>query len=454
MTNALTDTAKTAWATHSSSGSLGTPALRSTGKADSTEIWERVREQACRALVSDPDIVFYHAFLASNSIYKKATPLSAQMDTLALAAEGSTFKTVAVAVPVSTVVASESQSAETLQRTVDALIQRASTAAPASKLGKRQAVRGDEALAEYRAGIDPFLLAYKELRTKTVLLSNLRPFSFEGYRKHALATPLSRADAALSVEHNADTSSSFVAQNASAAAALTTLSRLPFLDYRVKYDQAFSPESLSLSFSGTTGTFTKGSPTYAFVRVGDLLQSTAGTAIVTAVGATTITVDTSVTINGAFSVVPAHLSSLKTLLSALGSFLTTTDDVTSTLREQLARLDDAASVNSVIQRLAEIQASVSGLSPTMAAILARRGLVPPSVIALQASLLAYAPAIPKKTRESALAIVDVLERNGFSHAASRVLSGDTTVLLGLAESAAPGAGLGAEKGAVENVGNE
>jgi hypothetical protein len=454
MANALTSTAKSAWATHSSSGSLGTPALRSTGKADSTEIWKRVQEQACRALVSDPDIVFYHAFLASNSIYKKTTPLSEKIDALALAAEGSAFKTVAVAVPASTVVPASSQTTETLQRTVDSLIQRAAAVAPASKLGKRQAVRGDEALAEYRAGLDPFLLAYKEVRTKTVLLSNLHPFSFEGYRKYALATPLSRADAALSTEYSTDASSSFVAQNASAAAALTTLSRLPFLDYRVKYDQAFSPESLSLSFSGTTGTFAKGSPGLAFVRVGDLLQSTGGTAVVTGVSATTITIDTAVVVNGAFSLVPAHLSSLKTLMSSLRSFLSATDDVTTVLREQLARLNDAAATNSVIEKLAQIQAAISGLSPTMSAILTRRGIAAPSGTALQTSLLAYAPAIPKRTRESALAIVDVLERNGFSHAATRILAGDTTVLLGSAESAAPGFGLGAEKGALQNAGNE
>lgn len=439
MASALTDTAKSAWAAHASSGGLGTPASSVTGKPDSTDVWQRVREQASRALVSDPDTVFYLLFLASNRAYKTAAPLSAQLDALALAAEGAAFTSVEVTVPSPDVGFGESVSADTIQTTVAALTQRAASAATASKLGKRKAVRGDEARKEYVDGLDPFLLAYRDLRAKLVWLSNSYPFSFEGYRNLALKTPISRATAALAATHDPATSSSFVAQNAAAAAALTALSGVPQLDYRLKYDQAFSPETAELVFAGATGTFTKSSPSALFIRVGDELRTASGVASVVSVDTSSITLSSSAQVTGAFSITPASLPALKTLVSNVTDFLTLTPDVTSSLREGLLRLGTAADVNKVILQLAQLQGSIGGLSSTMTAVLTRRGVEPPERTSLQAALLAYAPSLPKKTRDSALAIVDALENNGFSYAASCVLSANTSVLLG--EAGYPGSSI-------------
>lgn len=453
MANALSSTAKSAWAEHSSSGSLGSPTLRVTGKADNTAAWKRVQEQACRAIVSDPDIVFYLAFLASNRAYKAASALPAQLDALVLSAEGSSFATAPVSVPDSSVVMG-SMSPDAIQRASDALVQRALTASAGSKLGKRQAVRGAEALAEYRAGLDIFLIAYKELIRSVVLLSNLYPFSFSGYRARALEVPLARAEAAMVASYSPEAASSFVAQNAAAAAALTMVGREPSLEYRISYDQVFDPPSAEAQVSGTTVTFTKGTPDLVFARVGDVLTAKTGTTAVTAVGATILTLESPLAVSGAFRVVPRALADLVSFTDTLRLFISNTVDVTPTLREELCRLDTAASVNSVILRLAQIQASLSGISPTVSGVLSRRGIDPPTAIPLQNTLLAYAPSLPKKTREAALAIVDLLEQNGFAYAASCVLSGDPTVLLASADTNYPGAHLGTERGAITNAGDE
>jgi len=442
MANALSGTARSAWAEHSSSGSAGNAALRSTGNVDSAEVWKRVQEQACRSLVSDPDIVFYLAFLASNRAYKTASPLSAQIDALVLAAEGSAFKTPPVEMPAAGFVVG-STSSDSLRRMSDVLVQRAVTASVGSKLGKRQAIRGDEALAEYRAGLDKFLLSYKELQKSVVLLSNLYPFSFEGYRTKAVAAPLARAEAALSTSYTAETASSFVAQNAAAAAALTMVGREPALSYRLRYDQVFTPPTVAAEVAGTSVVFTKGTPDLVFARIGDVISSGSGTAVVTAVGPASLTLNTALTTSGAFRLVPGPLTGLETMIAGLKSFILESPEVTQILREELARLDTAASVNTVIALLAQIQAVVSGVSSTVEGVLIRRGIETPTATPLQTTLLAYSPSLPKKTRDAGIAIVDVLEQNGFSYAASCVLSGDPTILLSSAEASYPGANLGA-----------
>lgn len=452
MANGLTVETRAAWAAHTSSSSVGTPASRATGKVDAEDLWERLREQACRALTSNPDVVFYVAFLASNRAYKAAAALSDQLDTLILAAEGATFPTVAVRVPAGSAPAGVPTSPESLQVTVGSLVQRATAAAPATKLGRRQALRGEEARATFLGAISPFLLEYEALLARIRTLAALASFSFTEYRKYALATPISRAEAALSTEYAAENASAFTTQNAAAAAALTAIGREPTLAYRVRYDQQFSPTEVALSVESTQVLFSKGSPSYAFIRVGDQLKSTNSVATVVAVTDTGLSLDVPVVLSGAYTIVPGPLSAFITLVEALDTFLQDAPAISVDLREQLTRIATASDANATIHQLARVQALVCGLSPTTEEVLQRRGLeIPSTSSSLQGTLLAYAPSLPKATRDSTLAIVDTLERNSFAYAASNVLSGNLSVLLGTLQGNAPGAYVGMQPGEIGDV---
>lgn len=188
---------KQSWAAAAVSGVRGTPKEATTGVVSTEAKWERVRRQIARTYITDPDCVFYQAYLVSNRLYGVARELSKSLDSLAQYAEGSAYKSsTAPTLPQLPGHVVGATSTEALAEYQSVLAGRAKAAASSTKIGRRLAEKGDEARSLYLQELNRFLPVYFDFQVSLSRLADCNP-DFEPLRKLAAADVLPSADRAV-----------------------------------------------------------------------------------------------------------------------------------------------------------------------------------------------------------------------------------------------------------------
>ena len=425
----FTSTRKSAWASVSSSGALGTPRNPTTNTPSIDAKWVRVRGQISRAYIADPDCFFYQAYLGSNRQYGLSLELKDAITELVAYAEGAIYPSIGTAViPTPPAYLLGNTSPESISETADVLAQRAKAAAATSKIGRRLAERGDEAKALYLSRIDSFVQKYFTLQTSLSLIADAQP-NFGPLRQFAIGDVQTASDAAVSASYSSANAAEFAVQNAAAAAALRASNRVPSIRTRLSYTQAFFPTNVVTLVSGTTITFTAQSPAYCYLRMGDVFSWAGGETTITAVTDTTATLATNVGTPPGYSITPGAYAGFTTLQSACAAFLSAQDTANKDLRTRLSDLSTAQNTKATISLLAAIQNAITGLSTEVSDILERLGITePPGVSPISAALYAYAPSVTSGTKEATKSCLATLQREGFQLASQRFLSSDLTFL--------------------------
>ena len=432
--SSFASTTKTAWATVSATGAVGTVRNPQTGMPATDAKWSRVRTQVARTFIADPDCFYYQAYLASNRQYGAALALKSTITQMIQYAEGALYPSrAAPTLQTPPTYLSGATSLEGIKETATILAQRAQAAAASSKVGQRLMERGDEARARYLEMVPDFIQKYFAVQTALSLLSDADP-DFEPLRRLALVDVQTSADAASSAVYSAKTAAAFAVQNAAASAALRTVNRIPSIHTRFSYKQVFFPADVVATVAGTTITFTQQSPAYCYLRIGDVFSWAGGETTITAVDTTTATLAADVGTPSSYSVTPGARASLLVLQDACAAFLNGQSVADKSFRLQISDLSSAQRIREAISTLAGVQNALTGMSTEVSATLERLGLPDPVVVSpVSSALYIYAPVVASSTKASAKACLSSLESEGFQLAAQRYLSANLTFLSESAE---------------------
>ena len=419
------------------------------GRTDLEARWVEVRQKVARAIVSDPDIVFYFVYLASNRARKMAIELAGHIATLMQAVEGQRLPQKDVPSNATETLASLVSAASDvlqLQNTLPSQelldqIQKEGLAfskkylVPNYKQGRSIQRKGADAgrvLQKERTAIYqswPLLFVY------VTSLLNTSPAQATLIRREALALAMESLQTTVNLEFPTDRASDYALQLLAGISSTTAMGReLDFFE-RVSVDQQ---SQLSVEESEVSGGFvTKitlydraGSivdPKLLGVRKGDVVRWLAYTAEITFV-------------NGHISMknsqIPTGQVKVLDILSGPGK---TYRDVKGQVKEAIFRLPNTSKVQELLQghngtpagvialgkALGQAAYDLNGPSAELAKSLSRLGIEAvenhPTVAE---ALFAYDPIFLPATKSAALDTLDLLEEEGFDRAVELIMQGD------------------------------
>jgi len=428
---------------------VSTPATafsRSAGGTSSTDAdWEVQQGKVARALVADPDLVAYFAYLVSNRACALAQKVAAELSEIAVAVEGWKYAQVSVEQPtrlqrvLSTMDTRSTISSEDVARLAaetDAYIKK-QLAPQISKSGRAQ-VKGDEASSAYTTKRATLKTDWRLLRRALAATTASRHFTLAKVRNVALAVPLASLKTTTDLLDTASLTD-FTVQLAAASAACSALGRDVDLRTRVRIGDDDFPGGVTASATVEDGvvtavTFSK-SALELGVKSGDTVTCGAGTATVSTVADTVVTfADSTISaLDGVLEVASTAYLGWETLVAGLGavdSSLPAQDAVVAALQ---AREGDrsAARIRALMEYVVKLAVILDAPSADATAALSRVGgdLYETTSTSVADQLRAFAPLFGSKTKQAGDKLLRDLEARGFDYAVELLYAGQVDELL-------------------------
>lgn len=419
-------------------------AFSRTGGARSTESdWESQQRRIARALVSDPDLVIYFAWLASNRACALAQSVAKQLCELAVLVEGWKYPAVAVAEPVrlkralSTLAARDTVTEADVARLAaetDAYI-RGELVPKVARNGRVQP-RGEEALSSYTGLRSKVELGWRKLRRALADATSSRVFTREVVRGVALRTPLAALGATADLLDPARLTD-FTVQLAAASAAVAACGRNVDLRLRLRVGEDDFPGGVVatavVADNAVVRVELSVSPLDLGVRSGDTVRWNGGQTIVVGVDAEGIDLA-----DGAITASGRVLDVLSTAYLAWERALDDTNDLyiampgeTEVVAELRAREDrSAARIVALVEYLVKLAAQLDGVTDAAEAAAGRVGAdvyVADSTVA--GVLRDFDPLFSNRTKQAGERILKDLEGAGFDYAVDLLYRGQIDQLL-------------------------
>lgn len=426
--SSFSDDTKQSWASSAVAGTPGVQKERATGVASLTSRWDVVRRQIAKTFIADPDCVFYQLYLGSNRAFGLATELSRLIDGMLPYVEGAMFESKpAATLPTVPAHVQGGASIESVAEYQTALAKRANAAAATTRVGTRLAERGVEAQGKYRQLLAEFLPKYFDLQSSISLLSDCAP-DFEPLRKLAVENAVEKATAASNAPYGAGQAAKFTLQTAAAASLLLVTNRVPSISLRASYRQKCAPDGVEFSLSGSTITWSTGSPALCYIKAGDVVSWAGGTTTISAVAPTTVTLATAISAES-YDIIPSQYELLRTFQEAGAEFLKNAPDVDNALKGVLTDFSSVTTIKTILRTLGQIQSDLSGISAAAQAVLVRTGTTGAVVrTPLTTTLKAYNPVVSSQTKESCKKCKTLLDDESFGFSSTRFLQGDLVFL--------------------------
>jgi len=437
-TNYEEDDRQTAIQTMSSGRDVNVRGSR--GTIDTQARWELLQGAFARALLSDPDSIFYLSYLGSNRSRALVLQLHGLLGTAILAAEGLRYvggtESSVSAGAVQAAVANISASIGRYAAPDSAAIRRLVAASdrytrdsllPNIRQGSRLQTKGEEAASAYRSSIEELLASWDAMLRGLTRLRLSSFFTVQRAQAVALRDPVQNLDAALSIGWDPADLSNFTLVLLAGVSSVEALSREvdPFI--RMSTGLKPFPAGITSSIDGFSASFSvAGSvldPRRLSIVEGDAVHSTFGVGTVTSVSSTAVTADVKLSPTmTVLSQAGVQYASMRKSLTPLWRALPSLDSLT----QSLQRLDQtsAAALKERLQFLGNLMASLGELSSDVTSALYRVGVVAdaPS-LTIEAALLSYSPEVSLTTETSILGALDRMRDEGFSRAESLAIEG-------------------------------
>lgn len=406
------------------------------GSTSSDAAWQDQKGKIARALVADPDLVTYFAYLVSNRACAAAVIAAADLSALVTTIEGWKLPAVAVEEPtklknaLSTIQGRSTLSAADVARvTAEANAYVQKTLVPQVTKNGRAQVRGSEADALYATQRATLTKDWKLLLAALKAFTDDRQFNQASLRNTALATPMAALSATADLL-DASRLTDFALQLAAASASVSAMGRSVELRRRLQVGENEFPGGVSVTQSTLTLTFSV-SPKVLGIRSGDVVRRGGAETTVTAVTDTAITVATTLP-DGTLQVLSAPYAawelSVVAVSAAYGALPT---DVVAGMRSREGDRS-AARVRDLMQYLADLAARLDALSSDASSALERVGgtpLVLDGTTSVSAQLRAFAPTFSSTTRGTGDAILSALESAGFDYVVEQLYAGQVDDVL-------------------------
>jgi hypothetical protein len=411
------------------------------------EEWTKLRGKMARALVADPDLVMYFAYLVSNRACALAQKAAAQLSSMAVSVEGWKYELLVPKSPtklqkaVSLVVSRNSYSTADVTRLsaeVDSYV--SSELIPKITKSGRLQVRGAEAYTEYRKKRDELIGTWKKLQQALSDVSSTRYFTEAPLRNVALSVPLSALNATASLLDPTNLTA-YTVQLVAAGAAVASMGRRVDLKTRVRTGVDEFPGGVAATGVSSAGVVVEvlmtPSPLLLCIRVGDsVISADQQTATVQAVSETGFTLanSTITTITAGLSVVSTAYVQWEALADAMippyVAMPTSTAMLAEVRRQESA---SAARIRGLMEFLCRNAVILDVASADALSALTRvEGdlyVYPETPVA--ALLRGFAPAFTEKTKQAGNRLLSELESGGFDYAVELLYRGEVDLLMQL-----------------------
>jgi hypothetical protein len=427
----------------------------SKGTKNPSEVWKVSRARVARAIVADPDVLFYWAFLGSNKARARCLLVVSALEKMILASEGITLShtselavsaSVQAATGLHQIAEKRGDISEATRIVLSEVEAEAKAMLPGIKQGTRLQEKGAEAQRKYSEARDELVALWEGLY---LLLYPIQPS--QGFLTHvrflraeAVRIPAKNLQTLTENTPSSDSMSSYVLQMLAGAASVAAMGREVDPFYRVHLDDGIAafPADVAVHSPKIVGGFvtefsTTPSLTQLGVQVGDRVSWGGATATVAAVGATAVLTSSSLRapIPRALSVRSQPSLDYITMSAALLSGLESLPSEISTLLETLTKLE--SNPKKAAEYLGQLLAVFSTLTSDVSASLLRRDIEPPTTaFPLCATLLAFSPAFRAETRATGKAAIMELRKQGFDRAAELLVGSKIDEFLEIEDSAA------------------
>jgi hypothetical protein len=407
--------------------------------------WEKLRGKLARALVSDPDLVTYFAYLASNRACALAQKAAAQLCSMAVSVEGWKYAQVEAKPPtqlqktLATVTTRDTFSAADASRlSTEVNTYIAAELIPKITKGGRLQTRGTEAYSDYRKTRDELIVTWKKLRQALAASSGTRFFTEAPLRNVALSVPLAALDATASLLDQAKLTD-FTVQLAAAGAAVAAMGRRVGLKTRLCTGPTEFPGEVTVNATIESGTVAEitmvPAPALLGIKPGDSVVSTDGkTATVSAVGDAGITLSASTitSISEGVSVFSAAYLQWETFALALDAPYAEMPSEAQLLSEvRRKESPSAARIRGLMEFLCRAAAILDSVSSDASAALTRVGgeqYAYPGV-PVATLLREFSPTFDAKTKQAGNRLLSELESGGFDYAVELLYRGEVDLLM-------------------------
>jgi len=421
---------------------------RGAGGSRSTDAeWEAMRGKLARALVADPDLVTYFAYLVSNRACLLAQQVAKVLSSMVVSVEGWKFEQDTPATPdrlnrVLTAVSGRSTlSSEDVSRlTTEIKAYIEAELLPKVTKGSRLQVKGTTAVTTYSSARATLLPLWRKMFDALDATTDRRDFVLADVRNVALRVPVDALEATAALSDPTQLVE-FTVQLAAAGAAVEAMGREVDLQTRLQtYAPVFPPETSAR----TTDTLTDGyvttiaisvSPVALGIRSGDtVVAASGGSADVRTVSDTEITLGSSTITSTATGVAVKSTAYLQ--WKALCEELTPTYSalpLTETFLKQIQQREDrsAARIRALMEFLCKNAVVLDAASSDATAALDRVGgeLYVPSGASAATLLRNFAPFFSARTKRAGDRLLQELEGGGFDHAVELLYRGRITELM-------------------------
>jgi hypothetical protein len=427
------------------SSTLPTRSRRTGGSRDAEKTWDLLAGKAARALISEPDLVFYFAYLHSNRTSAAIRRLLPTLDAVLAAAEGLNKEAAKVNVSESSLSfvrsaigrSPDAANLAAIEQQVEGFL--ADELVPQIKTGSRLQKKGPEAKASYAAEKRKLLGGWKNARLLIDGTARGRQFTPSLVQQSASEVPLSSLEATLALPPPPTQLAEYTLQVAAALSAVKGMTREVHLMHRVLVDDSsVFPVGIELSSTAKDGVITRVElgfpPKVLGIRSGDEVFWGRGTATVAAVDGEGIDLASSTitAAKGRFKVSAAPSAEWSSLSAELSLFLKKLP-LSGALAQQLAQKEgpSAAETRDLLVLFCTLYAKLDSLPESAETLLRRVGGTVPSQEPVLAVLDSFSPFFPKKLVKVGDALLAELDREGFDFARETLLRGDVDQFLRL-----------------------
>ena len=418
------------------------------GRVDLDQRWEEIRQKVARAVVSDPDIVFYFAFLASNKARVLALDITALIEEMLTSAEGQripqkevpdeAYSGILAAVDALTKVYNPTQ--ELLEQVVrEGSSFSKKYLVPNYKQGTRFQKKGEEAASDLRKVRQALVPKWGVLPSYMSSLLRKNPLRVRDVRKSALQVATKGLQTTAEMRLPKEKASTYALQFIAGVAAVSALGREMDLFVRASFPQGGSPQGFSVKeFEVDSGFVTKlqildlaknvVSPRTLGIKKNDVVKWLGVDAKVTYAGDVHFSVEPGLLPSGAQPVLDvlsgpgdAYRSS-RQLLDAAWRSLPSLHAMQDALGLS-ERNPSASGVVTLAKFFGEVAATLGGVSTELQKTLDRLGVTVAPRTPIADMLLAYNPLFSKDTKAAALDSISLLEQEGYKSAAEMLVQG-------------------------------
>jgi hypothetical protein len=424
------------------------------GNRDQEGRWLESRQRAARALIADPDIFFYLAYLSSNKARKMAIDLSGLLGDMILAAEGRRL-------PQSSVPAGASQG---LQQMAGILVEVVSQEYSPSELlleqikresstytnqyllpnirtGGRLQPKGAEAAGSFSAAKTTVETDWPRMFEYIRALRFTNPLPMRFLRPEALKVPADSLQRTAALEYPPEKACAYTLQLLAGVSAVEAMNRPvdSFVRLQVSEGESLPAKGYTFREAGETGGFitsfeildAAGSvvdPRRLGIRAKDFVQWLGGTATVSAVGPSVTLLTDSDIPTGTRAIVSVEsgagrvYKTMRTKVNDCLSVMPTTRQLT----EALGVLEGtgAPETQKMVKFLAETANFLHPLGEEPLKTLERMNLEVESTPTLSDALLEYSPVFAGSTKNATNDLLDTLQADGFDLAVRYLIQGN------------------------------